>query len=211
MDRKGRKALHPCVRQMLWYTFSFYSPKRRAQIAEEICGVKPACLPGDMLTAIRKREGFKALLLSEWILFGGCVIVCLLLDLLFVHRNVLWKILGLLACMIPFFFCEEGAKYLAAAGSSTRHGRDCSDCASFLRTGLLGRPGPHTLLRTCQIRPVCDYVCPGPLRQPLRFLRKDGQEDRTCLPCSGRPSCHRQLSSRWRPVGPLCRNLFRFL
>ena len=81
MDRKGRKALHPCVRQMLWYTFSFYSPKRRAQIAEEICGVKPACLPGDMLSAIRKREG--------------------------VHRNVLWKILGLLACMIPFFFCEE--------------------------------------------------------------------------------------------------------
>ena len=107
MDRKGRKALHPCVRQMLWYTFSFYSPKRRAQIAEKICGAKPACLPGDMLTAIRKREGFKALLLSEWILFGGCVIVCLLLDLLFVHRNVLWKIFGLLACMIPFFFCEE--------------------------------------------------------------------------------------------------------
>ena len=99
--------MHPCVRQMLWYTFSFYSPKRRAQIAEEICGAKPACLPGDMLTAIRKHDGFKALFLSELILFGWCMAVCLFLDLFFAHWSVFRKISGLFACMIPFFFCEE--------------------------------------------------------------------------------------------------------
>lgn len=99
--------MRSCIPQVVRYAVSFYAPKRRTQIAEEICGEKPVYLPGDMLTAIRKRNGFGILFLAEFILFGWCMIVCLLLDLFCGDSGLLWKIPGLCACMISFSLCQE--------------------------------------------------------------------------------------------------------
>ena len=99
--------MHPCISQVVRYAFSFYAPKQRTRIAEGVCGAEPRCLPGDMLVSIRKRDGFGVMLLAELVLFGWCLIVCLLLDLLLDAAGPLWRIPGLFACMISFSLCRE--------------------------------------------------------------------------------------------------------
>ncbi len=99
--------MHPCIPQVIRYALSFYAPKHRTRIAEGICGAKPRYLPGDMLAAIRRRDGFGVMLLAECLLFGWSLVVCLLRDLLFGASGPLWRLPGLLACVISFSLCEE--------------------------------------------------------------------------------------------------------
>lgn len=96
-----------CLYQVLCYVLSFYAPKRRTKIAEKICGEKPVCLPGDILTAIRKNYGLGSMFLAELLLFGWGIGICLTLDLLFDSSALLWKIPGLLVCIASFSLCEE--------------------------------------------------------------------------------------------------------
>ena len=99
--------MHPYMPQVIRYAFSFYAPRRRARIAEGICGAKPEYLPGDMLAAIRKRDGLGVMLLAECILFGWSLAVCLLRDLLFGAAGPVWRLPGLFACVLSFSLCEE--------------------------------------------------------------------------------------------------------
>ena len=89
------------------YELLFFSTKRRTQIAEKICGKKPACLPGEILVSIRRNDGFVYLLIAELILFGWCLIGCLFLDLFCASSGPLWMISGFLACLVCFFLREE--------------------------------------------------------------------------------------------------------
>ena len=96
-----------CLYLTFRYMISFWAPKRRTEIAREICGWNPLCLPGDMIAAIRKANGFKAMLLADVVLFGGCAAVCALSDGLPDFRRFFGNVPGMLACMAAFCLCEE--------------------------------------------------------------------------------------------------------
>ena len=94
--------MHGMLRSCARYAVLFYSPGRRARIAEEICGQPCEYLPSDILAAVRARHGVWGLLAADAVLFGWCFLAMLLLDL-FAPRLPAWSAVpGFVCCAAAF-------------------------------------------------------------------------------------------------------------